>query len=67
MGCVSRVAGLEHIIWKAKVIKMEDILNICLIFCVCHIKVKLFVIVVNTTSFVWNFMCLSFENICKLQ
>jgi len=49
------------------VIKMEDILNICLIFCVCHIKVKLFVIVVNTTSFVWNFMCLSFENICKLQ
>jgi hypothetical protein len=29
---------------------MEDTFNIYLVFCVCHIKVKLFVIVINTTS-----------------
>jgi hypothetical protein len=62
-----KLQGCNVLFGKAKVIKMEDTFNICLVFCFCHIKVKLFVIVINTTSFVWNFMCLSCENSFKLQ
>jgi len=54
-----KLQGWIILFGKAKVIKMEYTFNICLTFCVCHIKGKLFVTVVNTTSFVWNFVCLS--------
>jgi len=54
-----KLQGWNILFGNAKVIKMEDTFNICLVFCVCHIKGKFFVTVVNTTSFVWNFMCLN--------
>jgi len=50
-----KLQGWIVLFGKAKV--MEDTFSICLNFYVCHIKGKLFVTVVNTTSFVWNFIC----------